>query len=133
MIRLMILVRKREDVELERFRTFWKGRHAEMVRDLCGALDAFQFSQSMTLNIERNRTMHSRYGTETPFDGSVEIFWDQAGHLEIALGDPEIVGMFGRFMVEQRNFIDHSRSCMYFTEPPFELSTENILGRKEDF
>ncbi len=133
MIRLMILVRKREDVEEEKFRNFWKGRHADMVRQLCEALDAFQFSQALTLNIERNRTMHSRYGTEHPFDGSVEVYWDNAGHLETALGEPEIVGLFGRFMVEQREFIDHSRTCMYFTEPPFELSTENILGRKGDF
>lgn len=129
MIRLILCYRKQENVSTEDFQLFWKRKHANAARDLCERLEAISYTAALTLNIERNKTMSSRFGTVEPYDATMEVFWDNAAHVDRILGNPEFVGLFGSYMVEQMKYIDIRNSCAFYTESPLDLSIQNTLAR----
>ncbi len=78
MVRMVYCAMRKEAVSLREFRGYFDGEHKELVCDLARALQAVDFRQSLTLMIEENFAVMVERGTGMPYDGVIELWWDNS-------------------------------------------------------
>lgn len=101
MIKVIFLVHRRSGLSREEFRRYWKETHAPIASKIPGL---------------RKYTQHHAVsgpdGTAPPYDGFAEMWWDDAGSLETALGSSE--GMAAVADIE--NIVDVDRQQVFYVE-----------------
>lgn len=76
-----------------------------------------KYAQVKTLSEELNRRVaSSRPGLEPEFDGISEVWLDSVEAYERAWGSPEGIATMKRFLDDEKNFIDWSRSTVFLAE-----------------
>ena len=118
MVRMIYCVMRKEGVSLQDFRNYFDGEHKELVCELAKELKATEFSQSLTLMVERNFTMMIRRGTEMPYDGVIEMWWDNATGFEKISENAETQRKTDNFFNQASQYVDLTKSRMCFTEQP---------------
>ena len=118
MVRMIYCIMRKEGVSMQDFRDFFNGEHQEAVCTIAKDLKCKEFKQSLTLMVERNFTLMVRRGTEMPYDGVIELWWDNAADLEEVMETEEIQQKAEDFFVRSSHYIDMSKSRAFFTEQP---------------
>lgn len=118
MVRMIYCIMRRDDVSLRDFRNYFEGEHRELICQAAKELKAIDFTQSLTLMVERNFTVMVRRGTEMPYDGVIEMWWENAAELEKVSETEESQKRAEDFFSQASKFIDLSKSRMFFTEEP---------------
>ena len=118
MVRMIYCVMRREGVTLQDFRDYFNGEHKDLVCEVARELKATEFKQSLTLMVERNFTVMVRRGTEMPYDGVIELWWDNAAELEETMKSEEAQTKAEIFFSQSSPYIDLTRSQIFFTEQP---------------
>lgn len=118
MIRMIYCVMRKEGVSLQDFRDYFDGEHQEQVCKVAKELKAVDFKQSLTLMVERNFTVMVRRGTEMPYDGVIEMWWDNAVELEKTMETDEAQSKAESFFARENQYFDLSHSRIFFTEQP---------------
>lgn len=101
MIKMIFLVHRRPGLNREEFRTYWRDTHGPIASKVPGL---------------RKYTQHHAVpgpdGTEPPYDGFSEMWWDDAESLQAALESPE-----GKAAVEDiGNIVDMERQQVFVVE-----------------
>lgn len=118
MIRMLYCIMRRDGIPLKDFRAYFEGEHRDLACEAARHLNATEFTQSLTLMVERNFTFMVRRGTEMPYDGVIELWWENAAELERML-DSEETQIWAEDLFRQADtYIDFSRSRIFFTEQP---------------
>ncbi len=118
MVRMVYCAMRKEAVSLREFRGYFDGEHKELVCDLARALQAVDFRQSLTLMIEENFAVMVERGTGMPYDGVIELWWDNSADLEQAMSTEEAQLKAENLFRQADQFIDFAKSRIFFTEQP---------------
>jgi hypothetical protein len=117
MIRLIHCVRRRPDISIEAFRRFWnRPEFSQLLEQVVRITRASRAQKNVTLLIDLNDQLMNERGAEEPFDGIIEVWWEQAKGFQEMLDAPETRQALEQMTDFQQQFIDFSRSYRFFTE-----------------
>lgn len=116
MIKLVYIVRKRDDVAAKDFHTYWLEKHGPLVRSFAKAMHARKYVQSHTIAPEIGVQLAQSRGMSDGYEGITEVWWDSLE--ELAAGSATAEGReAGRRLIEDEpKFIDLKRSTIFLTE-----------------
>ena len=116
MIKVVMCMRRREDVSEEEFHRYWREEHGPLVRSLAPAMGAVRYVQSHTIAPERNAAMQKSRGTTEPFDGLVEVWFESLASLAERFNSQEAREADRTLRADEGGFIDLGRSSFFLTE-----------------
>lgn len=94
MIKVIELVKKRPDLSIEEFRTYWKGTHGAIVSAIPG----------LRRYVQSHPLMGGYRNGSLPFDGVAEVWFDDKDAMRTMATTPE----FAAAKADEPNFIDPS-------------------------
>ena len=116
MIKLVFVIRRREDLSPEEFHRYWSEQHGPLARALLESLGAERYVQTHTLDSDLNAAFASVRGTADAFDGLAEVWWESLDTL-VAVFSSEEGQRANRTLIEdEAKFIDFERSSLFLTE-----------------
>ena len=116
MIKLVFVIRRREDLPLEEFHRYWLEEHGPLARSLLGPLGARRYVQTHTLDTDLNGALAASRGTAGACDGLAEIWWDSLDALVAATTTEEGRRANETLAEDEARFIDFERSSLFLTE-----------------
>ena len=116
MIKLVFVIRRREDVPPDEFHRYWLEEHGPLARGLVEPLGARRYVQAHTVAPELNAQLAVTRGTAEAFDGLAELWWDSIEALGAAFMSEEGQEAGRTLMEDEARFIDFARSSLFLTE-----------------
>ena len=116
MIKLIFCVRRKAELSHEEFFAYWLQQHGPLVRSVAGPLAIRRYVQSHTLDSEVNALLRESRGAEEGYDGTAEVWWEDAAALEAALQSPQGAEAGQALLEDEARFIDLARSSLFLTE-----------------
>ena len=116
MIKLVFVIRRRDDVPPEEFHRYWLEEHGPLARSLLEPLGARRYVQTHTLEGGLNAALAETRGTLEPYDGLAEVWWDSHDALVAAFGSEEGTRTNETLTADEARFIDFERSSLFLTE-----------------
>ena len=116
-IKLVGVLRRREDVPPDEFRRYWLEEHGPLVRSTVEAAGATRYVQTHTIDTAMNAAVASGRAAVEPFDGIVEVWFE--GTLEdlgALLGTEDFQRANATLIEDELKFIDPQRSSFFLTE-----------------
>src|SRR5690349_14430978 len=110
MIKLVFVIRRREDLPLEEFHRYWLEEHGPLARSLLEQLGARRYVQTHTLDTDLNAALAAPRGTAEAYDGLAEIWWDSLDAFLAAAGSEAGQGANETLREDEARFIDFARS-----------------------
>src|SRR5712664_3053910 len=89
MIKLVFVIRRREDLPPEEFHRYWLEEHGPLARRLLESLGARRYVQTHTLRTDLNASLAASRGTAEAYDGLAEVSWDSLDALVAVLTSEE--------------------------------------------
>jgi hypothetical protein len=89
------------------------------------ATQAVRVTASRTLAVQQNTLVMAARGTERPFDGVIEVWWERGGDVIEELDQPTVRSQVDAMRELQGQFIDLKHSSFFFT-------TEDVLFEREE-
>jgi uncharacterized protein (TIGR02118 family) len=116
MVKFVYVVRRRADLSPEAFREYWLKKHGPLVSSFAQTLRAKRYVQSHTLDTPLNQAAQQPRGTDRPYDGITEIWWDDLEQLTAALQTPEGQRANSILAEDEGRFCELSQCSVFFTE-----------------
>jgi uncharacterized protein (TIGR02118 family) len=116
MIKLVFVIRRREDLPPEEFHRYWLEEHGPLARRLLESLGARRYVQTHTLDTGLNAAFAASRGTNEAYDGLAEVSWDSLDALVAAFGSEEGQRANETLTADEARFIDFERSSLFITE-----------------
>ena len=116
MIKLVFVIRRREDLSPEEFHRYWLEEHGPLARSLVEPLGARRYVQAHTVAPELNPQLAATRGTAEAFDGLAELWWDSLDDLASAFASEKGQEAGQTLMEDEAKFIDFGRSSLFLTE-----------------
>jgi len=125
MVKLVQCVRRRPEVSVLEFRAKWK-EYGEMIKGGAVALGGVRCTLSTTLAVKENALFALRRGTQEPFDGIAEIWFENAPAALAAMQRSEWREGLARFQAFQESFVDLEHSSFFYAieDEVFDWSAE---------
>ena len=127
MIRLVYLIRKRPDLDVETFRARWRELHADSAATWGPALGLQHYTMASRLDTVCNTCVTKPRGIEVaPYDGVIEMWWDSLQDYQAGAGSSAGLSAIDTLVDAERRFVDFSRSTAFFVEqevPPAAASS----------
>jgi len=116
MIKLVYIVRKRDDVSDKEFHEYWLHKHGPLVTSVAKAIRARKYVQSHTILPEAAASLSQSRNMAEIFEGITEVWWDSVE--DLTAGTSSLEGQdAGRLLLhDEAKFIDFKRSTIFFTE-----------------
>ncbi len=115
LIKMVYCVTRHPDVSQAEFQNHWFEVHGPLVKKYASAIKIRRYVQSHTLQSDVNDLLRASKGTVAPYDGIAELWWESWDDFAAA-ASPEGVEADQILMEDEKRFIDHSRSAVFFTE-----------------
>jgi uncharacterized protein (TIGR02118 family) len=115
-IKLVMVIRRRDDVAPEEFHRYWLEDHGPLARGLLEHLNVRRYVQTHALDTELNGQLAGARGTVEAFDGIAELWWDSLDDLLAAAGSEDGQRANARLAEDEARFIDLERSSIFLTE-----------------
>ena len=117
MIKLVMVVRRREDLPPAEFRRYWLEEHGPLARGIIESLGGHRYVQTHTLETELNAALAATRGITEIYDGLAEIWWDGSIE-EMATAWATEEGQRGSaaLLEDEAKFIDLERSSIFLAE-----------------
>ncbi len=116
MVKLVYIVRKRDDVTPQHFHKYWLENHGPLVRSFAKAIRARKYIQSHTIEPALSQGLAESRGMGPAYDGITEVWWDSVEDLTAGTASPEAQAA-GRALIEdEAKFIDLKRSFLFLTQ-----------------
>ena len=116
MVKLVFVIRRREDLTPEEFHRYWLQEHGPLARSLLEALGARRYVQTHTLGTDLNAALAASRGTFAAYDGLAEVWWDSLDAL-LAASNTEAGRRANKTLTEdEARFIDFERSSFFMAE-----------------
>ena len=116
MIKLVFVIRRREELSPEEFHRYWLEEHGPLARKLLEPLGARRYVQTHTLETDLNGALAASRGTAEAYDGLVEVWWDSLDALVAVFGSEEGQQANETLTEDEARFIDFERSSLFITE-----------------
>ena len=113
MVKLVFCCHRKPELSLEEFQRYWLESHGPLVRSLRDAIPSMKrYVQSHTVPGALNAAVRAGRGTDEPFDGITEVWFDD---LPTGGSTPKSVEAGARLLQDELTFIDMSRSSVFYT------------------
>ena len=116
MIKLVFVIRRREDLPSEEFHRYWLEEHGPLARRLLEGLGAKRYVQAHTLDTDLHGALAASRGTAEAYDGLAEIWWDSLDALIAATASEEGQRANETLTEDEARFIDFEHSSLFMTE-----------------
>ena len=116
MIRLIMCVRRRPDIEPMEFRRSWVTPMQELANELAAASGALQVELSVLLSIPENAAFVDERGLERPYDAVVELAWEGGAQVRGAGDKPSVKAVRAKIRVLNEHFVDLAHSSTFFAD-----------------
>ena len=116
MVKLVYVIRRREDLSAEEFHRYWLEVHAPKVINVAKDIRARRYVQSHTLDTPLNQAFADSRGLSPWYDGITEVWWDTLEDLQDAASTPEGAQALKMLLEDEQQFIDLARSTIFMTE-----------------
>ncbi len=116
MIKLVFVIRRREELSHEEFHRYWLEEHGPLARKLLESLGARRYVQTHTLGTDLNAALAATRGTAEAYDGLAEVWWDSLDALVAVAGSEEGRSANETLTADEATFIDFERSSFFITE-----------------
>ena len=120
MIKMIYCVRRLPAMSSDEFYTYWLKKHGPFVRERASAMKIKRYVQSHTIPDSQeaplNEILRQSRGLTEPFDGAAELWWDSMNDLMAGTTSPDGAKAAEELMNDEKNFIDFSRSSVFFAE-----------------
>jgi len=116
MIRLIMCVRRRADVEPMEFRRSWVTPMRELVDELAAATDALQVELSVLLEIPENAAFVDQRGLDRPYDAVIELAWEGGAQVRGTGDRPEVKAVRAKIRVLNEHYVDPKGSTTFFAD-----------------
>jgi uncharacterized protein (TIGR02118 family) len=116
MIKLVFVLRRREDLSAEEFHRYWLEEHGPLARELLEPLGVRRYVQSHTLDTDLNAALAATRGTMEAYDGLAEVWWDSLDVLLEVSRSEEGQRANETLTDDEAKFIDFERSSFFMTE-----------------
>ncbi len=132
MIRITFLLRRKPELSLKDFQTYWFEDHGPLVASVSGKINALRYVQVHALEDPINDAMaKARGGMEAPYDGVAEVYFESRSALVDALGTPAGQEAAALLLEDEAKFIDLSNSPLWvgYEYPQVNGTPENLVAR----
>ena|SRR5438876_10795027 len=116
MIKLVFVIRRREELSPEEFHRYWLEEHGPLAHKLLESLGARRYVQTHTLDTDLNARLAGARGTDEAYDGLAEVWWDSLDALLAATGSEAGQSANETLIEDEARFIDFGRSSFFITE-----------------
>src|SRR6059058_3567766 len=116
MIKLVFVIRRREELSPEEFHRYWLQEHGPLARRLLEPLGARRYVQTHTLTTDLNAALAATRGTSEAYDGLAEVWWDSLDALLAVSNTEEGRRANETLTADEARFIDFTRSSFFVTE-----------------
>jgi uncharacterized protein (TIGR02118 family) len=116
MIKLVFVIRRREDLSPEEFHRYWLEEHGPLAGRLLDELGARRYVQTHTVGTDLNGALAASRGTTEAYDGLAEIWWDSLDALLAVTSSEEGQRANEMLAADEAKFIDFERSSFFITE-----------------
>lgn len=116
MIKLVYCLRRLPSLTRAEFQRYWRETHGPLVRTHAHALGMRRYVQVHTLDDAANVALREGRGTQEPYDGVAEVWWESRESLARALSTPEGQAAGRTLLEDERKFIDLPRSVLWIAE-----------------
>jgi uncharacterized protein (TIGR02118 family) len=114
MIKLVFCLRRRAELSRQEFQTYWRERHAPLVRQHAETIGCKRYVQVHTTAPQHNDVLRATRGAPEPFDGVAELWFDE-GEFENPPADMErLQAATEQLIADEREFIDLSQSPLFW-------------------
>lgn len=115
MIKLVFALRRRPELSLAEFQTYWRDTHAPLVAARAEVLQIRRYVQVHTSDLDG---LHGAFqkrngGAPMPFDGVAELWFDSLDQL--GGDDPAVRQAQAELLADEANFIDLPNSPMWMS------------------
>ena len=115
-VKLVYVIRARDDVPPAEFHRYWREEHAPKVKSAAEAIQAVRYVQSHTLDTPLNDLLVQSRGMSPFYEGITEVWWDSLDDLEAAVSTEEGAAAMQLLLEDESTFIDFARSTIFLTE-----------------
>jgi len=116
MVKLVFVIRRRQELSSEEFHRYWLEEHGPLARRLLDSLGARRYVQMHTTGGDLNAALAAPRGTAEAYDGIAEIWWDSLDAFIAAAGSEEGQRANETLTEDEARFIDFARSSLFLAE-----------------
>jgi uncharacterized protein (TIGR02118 family) len=117
MLDIVFCLKRRPELSPEEFRRYWRERHAPLVAGHADTLGILRYSQHHTINSTLTEVLRAGRGCAPEhFDGIALISFESLDTLQAAAATPAGIAAGVELLEDERRFIDHERSVIWFTD-----------------
>ena len=116
MIKVMILLRRRPEMEPEAFSQYWHEKHAPLVRTHAAALNVRRYVQNHGAHAEVTRASVKHRGMDESYDGIAELWFDSLDSMLAGARSPAGREANRLLLEDEARFIAMKRSTILFAE-----------------
>jgi uncharacterized protein (TIGR02118 family) len=116
MVKLVFVIRRRQELSSEEFHRYWLEEHGPLARRLLDSLGARRYVQMHTTGGDLNAALAAPRGTAEAYDGIAEIWWDSLDAFIAAAGSEEGQRANETLTADEARFIDFARSSLFLAE-----------------
>ena len=120
MIKMIYCVRRLPEMNHDEFYRYWLEKHGPLVRERASAMKIKRYIQCHTIPDSQdsplNQVLRQSRGLKEPFDGAAELWWESMDDLKAGVGTPDGAKAAAELLEDEKNFIDFSRSSIFFVE-----------------
>ncbi len=113
MLKFVQCIKGQPDIELYEFRQYW-GDYCTRFGDFLKGHGIARVDFSTALAVEDTLKIMVERGTRQPYDGMVEVYFENAGVLRQLLEKPDFQGGLSQIQALQEEFIDLEHSTFFF-------------------
>src|SRR5580765_7147099 len=116
MIKVVMALRRRDDVAPEEFHRYWREEHGPLAVRLLEPLNLSRYVQTHTLETDLNTQLAAARGTVEAFDGVAELWWDSLDDLVAVFASEDGLRANAELAEDEARLIDLERSSLFLTE-----------------
>ncbi len=116
MVKLTFALRRLPRMSREEFQQYWLEQHGPLVRSHADLLGIRRYVQTHTLPDDLQVVLRASRGAPEPYDGVAELWYDSLEAIAIAVSTDESRAAAVALLEDERRFIDHERSPLWFGE-----------------
>jgi uncharacterized protein (TIGR02118 family) len=128
MIKIVFCLRRRADLSREEFQSYWRTRHAPLVRSHASALGIRRYVQVHSVDDNISSAIAGPRKSPEPFDGVAELWFDSLDALIVAGSTDEGRAAGALLFEDEQRFIDLERSPLLLAEEHVIIEDEEGLG-----
>jgi uncharacterized protein (TIGR02118 family) len=130
MIRLTYLLRRKPDLSLNDFQTYWREKHGPLVAKNATNLNILRYVQVHTLDDPINEALPGERSMLKSYDGVAELWWTSRDALIASSMSEEGAAAGAELLEDEKKFIDLPNSPIWlgYEYPQVNPSPENLVA-----